>query len=1526
MATKTETRTRRWFNRIPLRKQVAVLVAGTLITTASLTTYSALALPKTTASGYDQVFYINDVNMITPTAGKTQDVNPGDGVCANAAGNCSLRAALEEVNANGKLAGKKVLITVDINGTIDPNGTKHPIVGTTSTGSTCTSQTVTLVDGTTTPNYTCTLPTVSATNRMDTLNPWRQLTTKAYSPAMPLVASGTNWNTNLLNGNWTNNNTTAPAAYQTSDQGSYFTVTQPVTIDLQKQLTYNSGTTGTAAGAVFFLNSNNITLKGLYNTYSANTAIVVGPNSQNVTVTDGQVNTPNNYPDRFMIIRGGSRNTTLSYFTIAGFNSDGVLNNWISLAGTSNTVPVGAVTIDHVRFLANNTGSCNTTTALGCNSSGSEAANGVAGHNYITDYTFTNNYMSNLNNSPAPYPYSMIIDARLSTFKNITITNNIIDNPKMYSWGIVEFGSGGESAVLGNVTINNNSVFGLTDAYANTVMGSFVKMPQNKVIAGKGSISNNYVQFTGTSGGTPAIWWDSYNYSVSKMNGAGDTTTNSTSSALTSSNLVIKNNYFDWGQKTNGSTVLLYQTGLVDASTNRYSPNTQTQTNTTVEEGNQIYAGMLANYYSNANAKLNTWYPTSRTSANVQANPVQANACVVPLQIAPPSDAANTSDTTYARYPQGTATNPIQVDVFWTAANDAEVYLGRFPVTNKAGSNIVMGASNNSNGSTQSTSATKPNYVLGLINVPLPFAGDDRLTLAGGPNSTPVGAGKMVALNADGSAWGSTYYGDTRDSSQSPHVPNIGTGAPTGWADSAGNANGLGAQLVPSGTGAATVNFGYPSTNAADGPQAPKAGPVTTPGPVDKTGNVSGYLRVQTLDFTANKYMPTVSNMSRVAAISGSCAPQLTLQQGNGKPTGTGNTVDPTMSRIMHFTLTSSIALDTSTWSTNTIGTTATAMQPVYNAAASTATTAVYQVGPFILTSSLVGATDTYPTGANSPLTCSVNPDTNTTQALCTAAKGTWATTPITAPLVPSLVTTPDCQGAAGCLDLGTAVTVKAIDATNTVFDVAVSVNDSATVTLAVPAGAVTAAGSKGGLPNPNPATTTDTSVYGPIQTVAPAVPAQVGPPAVAAKPIVLNPASNGIPVASVTFENPLVVNPTAVLAVANDPHTKSYAIKLLPGAPTPTQPVVFGLTLPTTYNAIGGAKTCTPTQGSITPKAGASGQFDNSGWAATDVPCAFFVANSTTTTITSPVAGSGSLTATATMPVPTSSTAVAKTGPIQVIVTDGTITANTRVPVTQVVTSGDANYLGLVVPNGIVSIFSTNNTPSLDITAYVQPGRYENGIWEPGAYVNGSWVDLDSSLLLPNIAVTDGVDTNGNPGGLCTSGNLQNCATADPAVIKTIVKNWELVCDTTPGTLQGLSADGTLGSTRIPYTSLSNLCGNQEAADGTVKYGISGGREWVSIPVCYVYTATNEPPDTANSNGGSWPALLSGVTYFTSDTSLRNRQGGVANDNTLGWAGTVYTDGTSDAAGNIAQHKAKQLISCGITYPNVVADDGGDN
>lgn len=79
-------------------------------------------MPAAGAQAVNYTFYLNSADVTA----NAKDANPGDGVCATAAGTCTLRAALEESNALNRAPGE-ILITpaAGFTGNIDPVATGY---------------------------------------------------------------------------------------------------------------------------------------------------------------------------------------------------------------------------------------------------------------------------------------------------------------------------------------------------------------------------------------------------------------------------------------------------------------------------------------------------------------------------------------------------------------------------------------------------------------------------------------------------------------------------------------------------------------------------------------------------------------------------------------------------------------------------------------------------------------------------------------------------------------------------------------------------------------------------------------------------------------------------------------------------------------------------------------------------------------------------------------------------------------------------------------------------------------------------------------------------------------------------------------------------------------------------------------------------------------------------------------------------------------------------------------------------------
>lgn len=554
------------------------------------------------------------VQLLVDSVEQAADANPGDGVCATAAGECTLRAAIEESNALNRGAGE-----VAIGVHPDFAGGRIDVVATTST--------------------------------------WMRTTS---------VSSG-----GSISG----------------DGGAIFEVTAPVSIDLEHKVTAAPVDSLDGPGAALFhLNGPDITLTGIDQSWTGETTFYVGPSASNVLITGGSITTPNYYPERFIVVRGGASNVTVSDYTIQGYASTESANWGWGFVDGAGTTPVEGLTFDNVSYLSELSGSCGTSSALGCSSTPVS----MAGQK-VTTLTFSNNTLTNLGRASSD---ARLMNLRSATVADLVVSGNTITNARMTSGSsLIDMGVAGYGANLTNVTITDN-VF--TDLQvAGEEMNGVIRLPANKSIAGTGLIARN-TMLAGDAQ-SQAIYWDGpYSDAVN----------------VSASNVVIEQNHFDgFGDSSSRSTIRLYQTGAVTVRQNTFGTATGTQTNTVTEEGTASgsYATtMLNNWSYGANGKMNTWFPTARTAANVQATVLQAQSCTVDLEVTYPGD-GDTSAISSARSP----VTPTTLDVYWTAERTAEVYLESVTVTDQSRQTLTIS---------------------------LPLAGDERLAHLADGATLPVDA------------------------------------------------------------------------------------------------------------------------------------------------------------------------------------------------------------------------------------------------------------------------------------------------------------------------------------------------------------------------------------------------------------------------------------------------------------------------------------------------------------------------------------------------------------------------------------------------------------------------------------------------------------------------------------------------------------------------------------------------------------------------------------------------------------------
>ena len=651
-------------------------VTGSNITTAAAkaTTPAALEIALVAASLGDPIV-INSTNTgitgATSTTALTTipftDADPGDGVCETVTGNgvCTLHAALMEANA--QYAADNTITNIDI--TVDPSLNGQSIVISQAGTPNVISYPDTLIPGEWTvgkqrmyPNY---LPPGYAT------------------PATTSLATYTGYFANPSCGAPTDSLSDTSAGIPIGYHGALFLVTAPVTldfghyVDVVAQGNWYSG--DNAQEPIFALLGNNIEVKNLDNVMGTDIMFYVGPCSQNITLTDISAASPNYYAEQFLAIRGGASNITLQGTTPTSSTLSGLVtyyqaDGYVVITGTNANYPVTNLTVNQINFASDGgtncgAGAANSSVNAGtsCTSSILKAnSNGGATKQYLAgDITLSNSTIQNLNRSSTNQilTYNRGIDMRAATITGtLNITNNQFVTPGWRtSLPVIDFT--GTNTVIANFNIADNDFTGMSQATGSAdasqtggaaiMLGGSAATPLVPA-GGQGIIADNSFQWTGTTGPN-AIYWT-----------GGQTA----SPSSTASNVFITDNAFNWPTTSANAGIRLYQTGFVTMSRNTFASGSASQASPAVPEETADNAALLVdNYTTSANAALQTWYPTATTSTSVGS--ITTAACSASLQLSAPTGSASTG-----RIP----VLPASVDVYWTAGNDAEVYLGNYPL------------------------------------------------------------------------------------------------------------------------------------------------------------------------------------------------------------------------------------------------------------------------------------------------------------------------------------------------------------------------------------------------------------------------------------------------------------------------------------------------------------------------------------------------------------------------------------------------------------------------------------------------------------------------------------------------------------------------------------------------------------------------------------------------------------------------------------------------------------------------------
>ncbi|QIM15207.1 hypothetical protein G7067_00310 [Leucobacter insecticola] len=418
------------------------------------------------------------------------------------------------------------------------------------------------------------------------------------------------------------------------DYGAHFAVTAPVKIDLKNQVSIVSSVD--TITAIFYVNGSDVELRNMTQILAGRSSFVAGPKSNGFTIDGGStVTNKNYYPEAFLVIREGAKNTSVRNYQLQGFYPSGnsalfYVNNMTN----NSSIATENLVVDNVDITYTSGGQCNAWDGSGCRTHILR----FYPQNQNTElkgFTFKDSFVSNLTNQDA-FPFS----------SNGTYSGSV---------------RASDINISGNDFIN---VQGNGGAWYQ----AFISLPFGP-INGTNVIENN--QIVRAAGGQPyAVTW------------GGDTLSGQPAGGGT---LRISNNYFNG---YNANSIFLSNTGDVTVEKNTFGARSVSQGRPAIAE--ESYAGsgtMLANS-ANANGRVRTWYPSADAKVLTEDAPEGAAqvdsplaedipVCVATVPVQAPTEGPFPADT-------------VDLDVYWTQDRTAEIYLGRASeITGKSGTLIL---------------------------------------------------------------------------------------------------------------------------------------------------------------------------------------------------------------------------------------------------------------------------------------------------------------------------------------------------------------------------------------------------------------------------------------------------------------------------------------------------------------------------------------------------------------------------------------------------------------------------------------------------------------------------------------------------------------------------------------------------------------------------------------------------------------------------------------------------------------------
>lgn len=416
----------------------------------------------------------------------------------------------------------------------------------------------------------------------------------------------------------------------TWDDGAFYRITAPVTLDLDNRVSIVP-TTESIEAAAFEINGPDIELKNFRDILSSGTSIVMGEQAKRVSLKGGSTVTKENYyPERFVVYRQGASDISVSDYELQGFYHEGQQTSGLFLFNATTATPMKNITISRVKVNYTAGGVCNGSDGSGCRTNLTTFS--PRDSNVVLEgFSFTDSTVKNLNGATA--------------FK---FSNNSTTGVKLSNLNI-----------SGNQFLNSFGD-GTGDEYA------FITLPPGN-LSGDNKISrNDFVR--ATSGQTIAVRWDGL-----------------TRSGTVPSGLSITDNYFDGYE----SSIRLSRSGLTTVSGNTFGTRSGSQGRpATAEETGDNGALLVDNSGTASNLAVSTWYPTA--NASVVAAPSSTALVATPRTAF--AGGTCTAEFTVQKPATGQSIpgSPVSLDVYWTADKTAEIHLGRVTGVTTASASVAF--------------------------------------------------------------------------------------------------------------------------------------------------------------------------------------------------------------------------------------------------------------------------------------------------------------------------------------------------------------------------------------------------------------------------------------------------------------------------------------------------------------------------------------------------------------------------------------------------------------------------------------------------------------------------------------------------------------------------------------------------------------------------------------------------------------------------------------------------------------------